>query len=217
MESSYDITSLAYLRRARVCLAEGTKEALFYAAFELRSGTESRLQEYLDARRDIATRKKQGWHIIGSGKELDKNVQLGDNIYEARFLDEKGTLKMAAYYIPILARLRKAAGGPLHDLLHAMKRLTADSDEWWMNTRRFLEQIHDDLELANKGTLLAPLLQSRDRRHCYMTLAVADRNSGLTRKMEEEIAKVGVNHKISVKYHDSLPDHASPFLNDVGD
>src|SRR5436190_2225371 len=63
MTTSYGIDSVDYLRRARARLDEGTCEGLFYAAFELRSGTEARLQEYLDAREDVAKHKKKGWKI----------------------------------------------------------------------------------------------------------------------------------------------------------
>src|SRR6266705_6089038 len=104
MEISYGISSMAYVRRARDRLDEGTQESLLYAAFELRCSTESRLQDYLDAREDIAKRKKQGWKIMGSAKELDRGTGLGDKIVEARFLDEHGNIQMAVYYTPITTR-----------------------------------------------------------------------------------------------------------------
>src|SRR6266480_2389938 len=144
MGHSYGIDSIAYLNRARNCLDRHTQERFFHAAFELRCGTESRLQQYLDARNDIARHKKQGWKIVGSARELDRRIRLGDTIYEARLQNDKGDA-IYLYYIPITARLRESAGARLHDLLHAMKTFHKNGDRWWTDTRNFLEQIYSDL------------------------------------------------------------------------
>jgi hypothetical protein len=193
---SYGISSFAYLRRARARLNEGTPQALFYAAFELRAGTESRLQDYLDARDDVAKHKKQGWKIIGSAKELDRRIGLGDKIVEARFLDESGNIRMAVYYTPITARLREAAGARLHDLTHAMKKAFPDDDRWWNGTRTFLEQIYSDLEFANKGTLLGPILLSPDRKHFHMSLSIPN-DSPIADRISE-IGQVGRDSTIGI-------------------
>jgi hypothetical protein len=50
----YGIHSRSYLKRARQRLDEGYPESLFYAAFELRCGVESRMKEYLDAQDHIS-------------------------------------------------------------------------------------------------------------------------------------------------------------------
>lgn len=54
----YSINSKAYLNRARKRLDENTKEGLFYAAFELRSGIASRLLQYWEANKHIHQMKK---------------------------------------------------------------------------------------------------------------------------------------------------------------
>ena len=210
MELSYSISSVAYLRRARARLDEGTQESLLYAAFELRSGTESRLQDYLDAREDIAKHKKQGWKIIGSAKELDRVIRLGDKIVEARFLDDQGKIQMAVYYTPITTRLREAAGARLHDLLHAMKKAFPDGDRWWSDTRSFLEQIYSDLTFANKGTLLGPIMRAPDGKRYHMSLSIPD-DSPIAERIGD-FSKVGSDYTIGISYLDSLPDHATPFL-----
>jgi hypothetical protein len=211
MEGSYGVNSIAYLRRARIRLDEGTQESLFYAALELRSGTESRLQQYLDGREDIAMHKKQGWKIVGSAKELDRAVRLGDRVYEVGFLDERGDTKMAAYYTPISTRLREAAGGRLHDLLHARKNAFPEADVWWTDTRAFLEQIYSDLEFASKGTLLGPLLRAPDGKSFHMTLSI--HNDSPVATTLPHFSKVGIDYTVAVRYFDSLPDYATPFLN----
>src|ERR1035441_6617279 len=120
MPFSYNIGSIGYLRRARVRLDEGTREGLFYAAFELRCGTESHLQDYLDAREDIAKHRKQGWKIMGSAKELDRILRLGDTIFEACILDQYGERVLALYYTPVTARLCEGAGGRLPHPLYSI-------------------------------------------------------------------------------------------------
>jgi hypothetical protein len=210
MASSYGIGSIKYLRRAKARLNEGGQESLFYAAFELRSGTESRLQDYLDAREDIAKHRKQGWKIMGSAKELDRALRLGDKIIEARFHNESGNIKIAAYYTPITARLREAAGARLHDLVHAMKKSFPDDDRWWSDTRTFLEQIYSDLAFANKGTLLGPIMRAPDGKRFHMSLMVPH-GSPLSKRLSE-FGEVGDDVTIGISLLDSLPEHAEPFL-----
>ncbi len=55
----YLVNSRNYLLRARKRLDEKTPASLFYAAFELRCGVESRMQEYLDAQDHISQRRKR--------------------------------------------------------------------------------------------------------------------------------------------------------------
>lgn len=211
MATSYGIDSLAYLRRARVRLNEGSQEALFYAAYELRCGTESRLQEYLDARAGIANKKKKGWQIINSAKELDRAIRLGDKIAEATIVGTDGVTVVTAFYTPVSARLRETAGARLHNHLHAMKTPFHDDDRWWSKTRAFLEQIYSDLELANKGTLLAPMMLSPDGKKLSMMMTVR-RDSPIADK-PSLFGQVGEIATIKIKYHDFLPDYAAPFLN----
>ena len=50
---------------------------------------------------------------MGSAKELDRILRLGDTIFEACVLDEHGERVLALYYTPVTARLREAAGARL--------------------------------------------------------------------------------------------------------
>jgi hypothetical protein len=211
MRISYGTDSIAYLCRARARLNEGTQEALLYAAYELRCGTEARLQEYLDARKDIARKKKKGWQIIDSARELDRAIRLGDRIAEAAILDAHGVTVFAAFYTPVSARLRETAGARLHTLLHAMKASFVDEDRWWSDTRTFLEQIYSDLELANKGTLLGPMMRAPDGKTVDMMLSIRYDSPNFNKV--SQFAQVGVVATIRVAYHDSLPEYATPFLN----
>ena len=195
-----------------MCLNQGAQEALFYAAFELRCATEARLQQYLDAREDIARHKKQGWKIVGSSRELDRRIRLGDTIYEACLSDEKGNY-ILLYYMPITARLRESAGARLHDLLHAMKSHYEDDNRWWADTRDFLEQIYSDLALANSGTLLAPIILSPDGKSSHMAAYIRT-DSPIAGKVHL-FSQPGATVTIKVRYLRSLPDHGMPFLNPI--
>lgn len=210
MARSYDIDSIAYLRRARARLNDGTQEALFYAAYELRCGTEARLQDYLDARDDIAKKKKKGWQIMDSAKELDRAIRLGDKIAEASIVDSDGAIIIATFYTPVSSRLREAAGARLHNLLHAMKT-PFDDDRWWDDSRTFLEQIYSDLELSNKGTLLGPMMRAPDGKRFDMMLSI--RHDSPVADKVSLFGQVGAVARIRIGYHDSLPDYAGPFLN----
>lgn len=210
MTDSYEIDSIAYLNRARKWLNQETNEGVFYAAFELRCGTESRLQQYLDARNDIARHRKQGWKIIGSTRELDKRIRLGDAIYEARLQNDKGDF-IFLYHIPITARLGESAGARLHDLLHAMKKYYSCDDQWWNDTRKFLEEIYSDLKFVSRGTLLAPIMLSRDGKSAHMS-AFLRKGSPIADKVPL-FSQQGNVITFDVRYLKSLPDHAEPFLN----
>lgn len=77
MSDSYNVDIFHYLRRARKKLDSGVPDDLFYSAFELRCALESRLQDYLDARDDIAKRKKKGWKIAVSSRALEEAFEEG--------------------------------------------------------------------------------------------------------------------------------------------
>ena len=68
----YHISSYDYLERARERLAEGSHQALFYAALELRCGIEQRMREYLKAQKQISKKLQKGWRITHLGKNLNK-------------------------------------------------------------------------------------------------------------------------------------------------
>jgi hypothetical protein len=87
----YDVTSRGYLERADVRLAEGTAQALFYAALELRSGIAARMQQYLQARDEVSKRKKQGWRVANLAKDIEQVFRTGDKVVEFSINEESGT------------------------------------------------------------------------------------------------------------------------------
>src|SRR5215469_13961894 len=104
---SYDITSREYLQRAMARIAEGSQEALFYAAFELRCGIEARMREYLEVWEHISKQKKNGWQIAKLGQDIESAFKTGDKF--VRFAVQEQTserLAICFYHTPVTTRLR---------------------------------------------------------------------------------------------------------------
>ena len=166
MATVYGTDVYAYLVRARRQLDSGGHDALFYAAFELRCAVESRLQQYLDARDDIAKHRKKGWRIAAAEKELSKVFKDGRTIVELQ-LTESTAGRLRLFYTPVTKALVSAAER-LGDLLHHRKTDLDNSDACWAKIRGFLEKTFSSLEFASAGTLLAPPMKSPDGSGVYV-------------------------------------------------
>ncbi len=153
----FGTSSRDYLLRARERLREGTNEALFYAALELRSGIEARMVEYLREWQHISKKKKRGWRIADLGKSVEA-FRVGNKIVRWAVQDGvSGDVLVIFYYTPVTPTLQKH-GERLGNYLRAMKRFRGQKDPWWRELREDLEMIAAQLEVANRGTLLGPPL-----------------------------------------------------------
>src|SRR5437867_3708509 len=104
---TYDVSSRGYLARARVRLDEETPESLFYAAFELRCGIETRLQDYLEAHTEALDLRRVGWRITFMGKTLEREFSSGEKIARVRvYRDDGGALIGTWYHTPVSPSLR---------------------------------------------------------------------------------------------------------------
>ncbi len=150
----YGVSSRDYLSRAKQRLCESKLESLFYAAFELRCGIESRMKEYLDAQEFVSEKKKKGWKIAKLGKNIEKIFRTGDKIAEITIMDKNtGSIIDKFYYTPVNLKL-KEMGEKLGNILHSMKKFRKEDDKWWFKTKKLLNDIYRELEKANSGTLL---------------------------------------------------------------
>jgi len=198
----YSISSKAYLKRARKQLDENTKEGLFYAAFELRCGIESRLLQYWEANKHIHQMRKAGWEIPKIARDLEKAFIRRDKIARIDVLDSAGTeLRTSLYFTPVTKDL-EALGGKIGNLIHCPKLFRTSDDPWWGQTREFLEQVYAGLEKANKGTLLGvPVLERKTNRvHMEMETKPGENIEDLQRKLGE----LGERILIEVNYLDDL-------------
>jgi hypothetical protein len=198
----YGVSSRDYLRRARARLDEETPEGLFYAAFELRAGVESRLQEYIEAQDRIQSRKKLGWHVAKLGKEMERMFRTGDKIVQLAILsDDGGTLLRNYYFTPVKQSLRKSVER-IGEYLHAMRRSRAPDDPWWSRVRSFLEGVYAGLREATQGRLLGPPLMGPKGTRFNLDIEPEEGE-----KVEDLLREfVGTTRRVGVRYLDRIPD-----------
>jgi hypothetical protein len=110
MSHEYAVDIYHHLRRARKQLDARTHEGIFYAAFELRCGVESRIQNYLDAIEDISKKKKKGWKIAAAGRELDKAFTDGLKIIEFTVILKNSNKRIPFIHTPVKPELRTVVG-----------------------------------------------------------------------------------------------------------
>ena len=87
----YHISSYDYLERARERFAEGSLQALFYAALELRCGIEQRIREYSNVQKQISRKIQNGWRITHLGRDLNKVFKARNMVIEFTVMKQKGT------------------------------------------------------------------------------------------------------------------------------
>jgi len=211
MPSVYETDVYAYLVRARQQLDTRSDKRLFYAAFELRCAVESRLQQYLNAREDIAKRKKKGWRIAASEMELSKVFKDGRTIVEVQLtVADIGELRL--FYTPVRKVLVSSAER-LGDLLHHRKADLDEADAWWKITRDFLEDTFAELEFASAGTLVAPPMMSGDKRQVHVQ-SFFHRSNPQNDMFDRFVALPrGTYMNSRVHLHSSLPERATSLLN----
>jgi len=169
---SYRISSRDYLERAKQCLYKGDCESLFYAAFEIRCGVEARMQQYLEVQTHISEKKRQGWQVAKLARNIEDAFRLGDKDAVLRIRDpETKEVQFEARYTPVKISLRKKAER-LGNFLHNAKKYFAPEDEFWIRLRSDLEEAVSELEQANSGRLLGPLILHPNKKKIEMKLEV---------------------------------------------
>lgn len=155
----YKIGTRDYLTRARKRLDENIPDSLFYVALELRFGIEARLKKYLDIIDELPKKFRKGWKIAELGKNVESVFKQGNKLVKLEFYNENDNVLLAElFYTPVSKRLIKD-GEKIGDMLHSTKHYKTQNENWFLETKRFLEVVYSELELANKGTLLGPPLR----------------------------------------------------------
>lgn len=197
----YSIASDDYLKRAKGCLGNKSKEHLFYAAFELRCGVESRLQEYLEAQEEVSKKQKEDWQIDRLGRSVQKALKVTDKIAIMKFYTEDKKHIVTLRYVPVSKRLQDMSKR-LGDLLHAQRSFTSLTDAWWKETRSFLMSVSQELEKACSGTILAPPLRSKTG---GFNITIVPNNKDLKVKDLKKLdllKSVGKNCIVDISYQD---------------
>ena len=198
----YGVSARDYLERAKQRLSEGTLEGMFYAALELRSGVEARLQEYLEPHEHIAANRRTDWKVKNLHRTAEEAFQLGDQVARIAILDMK-TRKVIAtfYYTPVQERLKSLAER-FGDYLHAARRRRDDSDPFWVQLRAELTEAAGLLEEATTGTLLGPMLLGGDSGETVMPLELPPDERGTAAAAAKNL--IGVDLILDVSYHPTL-------------
>lgn len=171
-------------------------DSLFYAAFEIRCGIEARMQEYLEVQAHVSKRKRQGWQVVKLARNIEDVFQLGEKEAVLRVRDKQTReVIFEARYTPVTKSLQKKAE-TLGNFLHAAKKYHAPDSPHWKEVRSDLETAVSELEHANSGRLLGPLLLHPNKKH-------VDMNLELPTPEEREAVKcmaVGVETIMEVSY-----------------
>ncbi len=200
--ADYIVDSYSYLKRARKRLDENTPSSLFYAAFELRCGVESKMQEYLNAQNHISEKKKKGWKIAKLGKNIEQAFRKGDEIVELSVLNKaSGEARFRFYYTPVTKKLRDNTES-LNAYIHAQRRPDQLNELWWNRFWKLVESVYFDLEIANRGSLMGPPLWYPKTREMITTLVFLDDQNG--NKVKNFFA-IGTMQIFKVQYYNSFP------------
>lgn len=193
MKMAYRISSRDYLARARCCLANNDLESLFYAAFEVRSGIEARMQEYLEVQAHISKKKRQGWQVAKLANNIEDVFRLGEKEAVLRVRDRQTKeLLFEARYTPVKKSLQKKAK-VLGNFLHAAKQYHAPDSPYWKKFRADLEAAVGELEYANSGRLLGPVLFHPNKERFDMKLELQ------TPEEQDAVKRLGVGVKAIVE------------------
>lgn len=198
---SYSSASKAYLDRMKSRLEEGTKEALIYAALELRCGVEARLKEYIETIEHIPKSQKKEWAVAKLGRSLESAYRTGDKImiFTIRLHENSGEIQLL--YTPVTKRLQDIANR-VGDFLHAVRHELVSTGDWWKELRDLLDEAYPLLKLANAGQLVGLPLLHRPTNTTTMRVVFEgeDDRSALIAKLAK-----GETHVISVQYIDPIP------------
>ncbi len=195
-----EIDSRSYLVRARQRLDEGTEQALFYAAYELRCCIERRLIEYSYAEEETSKRTRQGWKIAQIARGMKKAALAGDAIAKLTLMF-MGSPEITLYYTPVSKNLRKV-GERLGDLLHGKKPARLWESGGIERERSHLEQVYQDLNTATFGTLLGPPLMNK---HKEVSLLVEFPGGPDSAKHFKENLVPGGKFTVHISYPESIP------------
>jgi hypothetical protein len=201
--NGYQIGSRDYLSRARRLLDDHSAESTFYAAFELRAGIESRMQQYLDAQKHVPRKHAKAWQIGKLGQHIETAFgESGNKVVSFAFHDPETHRSVGRlYYTPVTQNLRNM-GQRLGEHLHAMIQYRPPDDEWWNETRGFLEEVYRELQIANAGTLVGvPLLDKETKVFTtYIEVLPGDDSEAARRLLRK-----GSNYLVKIEYLDEFP------------
>lgn len=152
---NHDFTSRGYLARAKENRAKGDLRFLFYAAFELRSGIEARLHEYLKGASSVATVHKGLWQIQRLRREVERVFTAYEKAVAVIFLHPETNEEIKYAYTPVTREL-KNIGERMGDYLHYVQSDKRDHTSFEKEFAELIDSGIRGLDFATTGTLLGP-------------------------------------------------------------
>lgn len=200
----YYISTVDYLRRAAEQIRAGSKEALFYAALELRSGVERRSHEYLEPQHHVPEGRKLDYRIPRLAKNLEKISLPDDQVMRCTLI--VGDSETTVYYVPVAETLRNNAMR-LGAYLHAQDFRPDDSPEWG-EFRELVLTTYQELLKAASGELLGAALLDPETSQGRLHLMIGDGSADI-----DAAAIKGQRIELNVEHLESVPtDRIDAFL-----
>jgi hypothetical protein len=188
-------------------LLDERKEALFYAALELRCCVEARQGAYAEAQREYIRRRKiREWKIAEVRILLERVFDSG-KIAQIIFENETKTLRYTSYYTPVTRHLANVAE-QLGRYLHSLDRVRDDQDPWWERTRSHLIEVYRKAWIACRGDMLAPPIMAKDGIRHQVSFATDEDRELLLKIMMPK----GSPFVAAVRYLEHPPDDWRPDL-----
>ncbi len=156
MDDEYKITPQAYLALCRGQMLEGTKQGLFYAAFELRCCVEARLAEYFEHYKLLAKGKFEPYLVSKNQKTVNR-MMAGDTIIQVTF-DFDGGPSIKQFYTPVPFKLQNFIKNGVDYLRHTQSHYRKLDDPWWDDTRSKLIDAYRASWITCRGEMPLPIL-----------------------------------------------------------
>lgn len=160
MDDDYKVSPQAYLARCRERLLEGTKQAIFYAAVEIRCCVEARLAEYFEHYEPLRRSKFQPYRL-GENQRAVSKITTGDTISQVTFCFADGTL-LRQFHTPVPLTLQGFVKQAVDGLRHSQPYYRPPDDPWWSETRNNLISAYRAAWIACRGEMPLPLLWEAD-------------------------------------------------------
>lgn len=120
----------------------------------------------------------------------------GDQTVRLRIVGNKdGMVRATFYYTPVTSKLCKMAG-MIGNLMHHPQLHRKVDDQWWAETRAFLEEMYRELSKANKGNVIGLPSLNRGERTASFMLEIEGKD------IEEKLKEIGTpGERLIVETH----------------
>ncbi|KFI23740.1 hypothetical protein [Nitrosococcus oceani] len=164
--------------------------------------------EYLEVWDHISKKKKKGWRIAETHRNLEEAFRSGNKVVRWAVHDRvENNLQVCLYHTPVTTRLRKD-GEKLGNYLYSMKKSREPNDQWWIRLKTELTDTAARLKFATAGTLLGPPMILSGTRNVDMKMETPPGSDPET--LMKRMGGSGIEMSIKVNYLNALPGPIEP-------